>query len=785
MQHMANDRQTLEEHLHQTALFAETLLRKNSPGILLHCSDALKVMASSHDLGKYTSYFQRKLKTRRPDENAAHSRLGALMYYYQHKYQESLQTLLPLLYTCIDRHHSKLDLDSCTYLRSELKHPGNKHLSILSRQVDDLTNQFSKGELQVECEYLQEMLDNIIAVNSEISKALYKLQEERNPYNFFFLQGAFSLLLQADKLVSAGLGIEDLKECSPGIVDDFIKHLADQPKADLKNQARQEMLEVLDNLSDEELKATHFFTLTAPTGMGKTLMAFQAALKLRERLSCKGRIVYAVPFINIAEQIKSLAEQLLGEHLNITYHYSLAVQDFSEDTPVSDFLLLRDTWADDFILTTFVQLFHSIVGHRGSMLLKFINLANSIIILDEVQALPGQYLAFLGAVMEHLARYYGVKFIMTTATQPQVTSFAKTLLKEEPKSIELLQNNHKYFRAFANNRTKLVPVLDRKMSVEEFGEFFAPKFKNTKTLVVVNTIRTSREVYKYLRSQYKDIPMYYLSTLVPPVQRKTIIEELKAIPITQPAILVATQTVEAGVDLDFDVGFRALAPWESIIQTAGRVNRYGDGQTHNVYIFEIDDASHHVYNQHILRHIKQTLIKGEILEKDYLGIINDYYLNFLLPNTIIKDSSILWDYVCTINHKELNEGENAFRLLQDLENKIEVFLELDDTATEILELIRELYKKPLDNDKVKLTAQRLFPAVKFKDKYLNTYEIKSLKRLASNLYYQYVITLPEKNTPKILDSVVEGMDFWYIPKKDLKNFIDDYGLIQMPDVYIY
>ncbi|WMJ15906.1 CRISPR-associated helicase Cas3' [Geobacillus proteiniphilus] len=456
------------------------------------------------------------------------------------------------------------------------------------------------------------------------------------------------------------------------------------------------MMSVLKGLEDEQIRKEKFFTITAPTGIGKTLASLECALYLQQRIAeLEGyvpRIITAIPFINIIEQSRRDYEAVFGKNAQVLAHHRLADLSFSteegEELPLDQRLLLTEAWEADVVLTTFVQLCHSIFTNRNSPLRKFHKLAGSIVILDEVQTLPEKYMPLIGAVLRKMAEYYGTRFILMTATQPKLLELGDRLLGQSfCKPIELLPSHREYFASFT--RTQLISRIERKRNAEDFFSLFLDtRQPHQSALVVMNTIRRSKEIYQLLKKAQsegvlRNVEIFYLSTNIVPWQRSQVIEAVRerlADSKGNPVILVSTQAIEAGVDLDFDIGYRDLAPLESIIQTAGRVNRHGKkGELCPVYVMRLEEDAQYIYGSHHLNWTKKLLeMYQEVPEPLFPRLLFDYYQNLAkhLPMDISRD---LWnEAICRLNLEKLNE----FQLIET-DGVADVFIELTEEATEL------------------------------------------------------------------------------------------------------
>ncbi|MCS7299875.1 MAG: CRISPR-associated helicase Cas3', partial [Spirochaetia bacterium] len=337
--------------------------------------------------------------------------------------------------------------------------------------------------------------------------------------------------------------------------------------------------EVLNTNIQELLEdGKRFFSITLPTGMGKTLTGFAFALKLRDFLKKSGRgeykIVYSLPFLSIIDQNFDVIERVLKENGihttsdNVVKHHHLSElkyringnsKDNYLDTEISK--LFIETWETNIVITTFIQLFLSIITNSNSSSRRFIKLAKSIIILDEVQTIPYKYWDVIRGFFERYAEKFDVYIVFMTATQPKILP-----------TFELVRDKDYYF-------TKLdrieVSYDSEEMTIDEFLGKYGYEIQRyleygKKILFICNTIRSSKELYKSLSETFDNYSITYLSSYVIPKHR---LERIREIRDREYDILVSTQVVEAGVDIDFDVVYRDFAPIDSIIQSSGRCNR--------------------------------------------------------------------------------------------------------------------------------------------------------------------------------------------------------------------
>ncbi len=315
------------------------------------------------------------------------------------------------------------------------------------------------------------------------------------------------------------------------------------------------------------------YRLAAPTGSGKTLATAAFALR-HAAMHGKARVIVAVPFITITEQNAGVYRRLLdpgghGEQPVVLEHHSHV--DFDGGCADDRWRrLAAENWDAPFVVTTTVQLFESLFGRKPSRMRKVHRLANSVIVLDEVQALPHALLVPLADALRLLAAHFGATVVLSSATQPELWSLGP--LRDVP-ACDLVEDRVPLFRAMRHARfewwLKPRPRLDdvaRRAAAEPGG-----------ALVVVNTVKDARAVFAALRASADgDAVVRHLSAAMCPAHRQHVLGEVRErLAAGRPVLLVSTQLVEAGVDVDFPVVYRAVAPADSLWQAAGRANREG------------------------------------------------------------------------------------------------------------------------------------------------------------------------------------------------------------------
>lgn len=328
------------------------------------------------------------------------------------------------------------------------------------------------------------------------------------------------------------------------------------------------------------------YTLTVPTGGGKTLSSL--AFALNHALvpgKQKKRIIVTIPYTSIIEQNADVFRMIFGENAFIEHHSNAEADENKENRHTR---LACENWDAPLIVTTNVQLFESLFANRTSRCRKLHNIANSIIILDEAQLLPPQYLQPILDVMNLLVKYYGVTLLLMTATQPALHSreFFDPVknIRGLDGATDLINNPIELYKKLKRVQVYIPNNFNETQSWEDIAE----RIRNYDCiLVIVNSRRHARALVKLLPEG-----TIHLSALMCGQHRSDVITDIRVRleakrngTDDRPLRVVSTQLIEAGVDVDFPVVYRALAGLDSIAQAAGRCNREGRNNSGEVHVF--------------------------------------------------------------------------------------------------------------------------------------------------------------------------------------------------------
>ena len=308
------------------------------------------------------------------------------------------------------------------------------------------------------------------------------------------------------------------------------------------------------------------FTLTVPTGGGKTVASLSFALAQAKARRMK-RIVYVIPYTSIIEQTAQVFREILGDEYVLEFHLVVQYDQQEDDASSPETAPLTrsvETWDVPVIVTTAVQFFESLYACQPSKCRKLHNLAQSVLIFDEAQMLPLPYLRPCVWAIAQLVRHYGASAVLCTATQPALDPIFQEFAPEIPirEICPMAEAHWESFRRVSFQQAGTLSWMDLAARLQQ----------QEQVLCVVNTRRAAREVFHQLSGSGN----FHLSTLMYPAHRKRILDEIRRrLRDGLPCRVVSTSLIEAGVDVDFPAVYRELSGLDSILQAAGRCNREG------------------------------------------------------------------------------------------------------------------------------------------------------------------------------------------------------------------
>lgn len=525
-----------------------------------------------HDLGKYSLPFQKRLKGEA--KSVDHATAGAKIAV--ERWGNAIGKLMAF---CIAGHHAGL-ANGCR--------EGDNRSTLKQR----LALQFGTDIPTLDNLWQQE-----IKLPQNLSAPPLKADAHHPYFSYaFFTRMLYSCLVDADYLDTEAFysnlennavergGYPDLNALQHNFnqfINAFRRRVAQAPEqteAEKRNAALNRLRgEIFDYALEQAAQPQGLFTLTVPTGGGKTFTSMAFALEHAKQHGMR-RVIYVIPFTSIIEQNaaefrKAFGE--LGEQAVLEHHSTFDDGKLQGEATKDKLRLASENWDAPIVVTTAVQFFESLFADRSSRCRKLHNIAGSVIILDEAQMLPLNLLLPIMQAIKELAQNYRCSIVMCTATQPAV------------------QAENGFYRGFENVREiapKPTALFDklRRTTVQHIGtqtdaDLLAKLTEHPQMLVIVNNRRHARSLY----DQAKHLDgTFHLTTLMCAKHRSQKLDEIRGrLKSGEPCRVIATSLIEAGVDVDFPLVMRAEAGLDSVAQAAGRCNREGKRPSENSFVW--------------------------------------------------------------------------------------------------------------------------------------------------------------------------------------------------------
>ena len=529
---------TVQEHLQKVSAVASQF------GEALAMKEEAQLAGLFHDFGKYSDQFQGVLSG--VNHHVDHALPGAV---FLKKHWEKHPVLINRgkhVVEAIAGHHD--GLRNCLFVEPE--NPVSGKTSSIRGPKDYIIAQKAFQQDFPELK-LPMIPSQHISIQDKVASMLYTRM-------------LFSCLVDADYSVSASDENEDYLEKSTEesfdpkelltCLNAYRNEIRKKSNANgMLNTIRDVFFEQCGNAGEENKEG--LFTLTGPTGIGKTLALMHFSLRHCLRWN-KKRIIVVLPFL-------SLTEQTAKEYHNVV---DSILEDTSQVQWTDETKEYSARWSTPIIITTSVKFFESLFRDQPTDCRKLHNIANSVILFDEAQSLPNEVLGCTLEAVEELCKRYHVTMVFSTATQPDYHT-----ISPQWQPIEIFPDNAALFQ-----KLKRVNVTWRINIETSLADIAREMSKKESVCAIVNLRKHARELFESLIDSCPENECFFLTTDLCAVHRSDQIQKIKErLKTGLPCRVVATQCIEAGVDLDFDVMYRALAPLEAIIQAAGRCNRNG------------------------------------------------------------------------------------------------------------------------------------------------------------------------------------------------------------------
>lgn len=465
-------------------------------------------------------------------------------------------------------------------------------------------------------------------------------------------------------------------------------------------------------------------TLSIPTGGSKTLSSFAYAIAAAKNDKSIKRIIVVIPFNTITTQTASVLREIVGEKNILENHSGF---DFEDSKQGKLLQYASENWDIPIVVTTNVQFFESFFSNKPSKSRKLHNIVDSVIIFDEVQQFPANFLKPCIKCIESLAANFGARVVLSTATQPALESYFDTI-----KPREIIDDSESYVEPF------------RRCNIDNIGTIKAETLvkriqKHKQCLCVVNEKEEAKAIYNTIgNSRCKNL--YCLTTDITPYDREKLLRRIRQnLKDNEPCIVISTSLIESGVDVDFPCGYRELSSLDSILQTAGRVNRNGlrDCNDCTLFVFDGPQEEYRALRNGTSRGCNESDNKKSITR----GILQKYDVDS--PKAIHEYFSMLYSYKCDgLDEFDIVKmADSRLVPFQDISRKFKIINE--DTVTVIIpqtaeasELIDKIRKQTATKDDIRKAGK---------------YAV-SVKR---NKYDKYLAASAEVLTTKIYDDTEE------------------------------
>lgn len=533
--------QYLKEHLLNTAELSRSYAKSFNAG------DMAYVCGLLHDLGKYSVDFQKRIMGN--GKKVDHSTAGAQVAV------DRYNNLGKIFAYCISGHHGGI-LNA-------------------GSEIDNGEEATLNGRLKKNVKDYSAYKNEIILPENIV---MPKLKKE-NQVGFIFytlIKMLYSCLVDADfsdtRDFMNGYRLENNYDTVDQLNQKFYNYI-DSFKSK-NSEINKKRTEILDICIEKSTWDRGMYTLTVPTGGGKTLSSMAFALSHAKKHNMD-RIIYVIPYTSIIEQNAKVFKDILDDDNVLEHHSNFDFND-NEDDIYNRQKISAENWDIPILLTTNVQFFESFFANKSSKTRKIHNMTNSVIILDEAQMLPIEYMKPCLSMISELVSNYKSTVILCSATQPSITKY----LPSDIKSLEICNNTKEAYEFFKRTEIYNIGEISEQALILELSQ-------NATFLCIVNTRKDALKVYDKLIEVAKDENIFYLSTLMCPLHRKETIQKIKELlKENKPCKVISTQLIEAGVDVDFPVVYRSMSGLDSIVQSAGRCNREGKQTVGKVFVFE-------------------------------------------------------------------------------------------------------------------------------------------------------------------------------------------------------
>jgi CRISPR-associated endonuclease/helicase Cas3 len=799
----------LYDHLNDTGRRAAKIVLRLKPHLNLaipagDIARAAFITGITHDFGKAKRQFQDYIWGGK-GKDKDHAAISSVFTFVvaSHVFGQKPQPIRLLPFACayaVNRHHGRLCNLEETFEEASIEH----QIAVAKDTIDErlwcFEFHFEPLNLSINFadyrgQFEKTTAEEIVGCFKKFNDLLRKKANESDISESCLVDLYFTLLLVVSALTEADvacvIGADEPKSSAPLDSKGILDYASNQPRASetfqkLREQAWEEIQKAVKGANEPS------FRLTLPTGLGKTLMGLYLSARIRQQKNESNPVVYALPYLSIIEQTTEVARSIFpqdGSDISVIQHHSLTFPS-EQGEGVPNFERARfalENWDADLVVTTFDQLFYSFLSCDRSFIRRFFRLPGAVLILDEVQSIAARLIPALDIFLRKLQQRLGTNIIYMTATQPPFLRILSALAHDE----EL------YFKPLERTRLRLeLEPVNFSSYLSRLSNWLIQR-KGKKLLLVANTVRSARDLFAHLRQlqeaevEFRDLRLFHLSGSVVPVERLQRIRQIRQLTGSDPeawVCVVSTQCVEAGIDLDMDEAVRDFAPWDSLLQVCGRVNRFWKRARADVWIYRwVDDTSDtqrefhsYIYDSVFTDATLAALHNRDVIdEKDYLAIQRSYVRELegrlsTEASRHILHAALAWRFD-ELDFRKLFRG-------QERAWKVSVFCVADGTAARLKDIAVELWSSKNPQEALRLTVELcqspLFqPLENFLRVQPNTikqhaeslinlpqHKLKfSLVQLLRPMFQAYTITLPLRRLEDLqVNLIVE--DFPYLSR---------------------
>ncbi|MBT1175175.1 CRISPR-associated helicase Cas3' [Bifidobacterium sp. LC6] len=677
--------ETCVEHLCMTGCLAGGFAQQ-----FRHLDDGL-LAGLFHDLGKYSQGFQKRIRDPEHTGKVDHSTAGAMLLVQNRRFASAL---------AVAGHHAGL---------GDFGSAGDREGSTFSARMNRAFNAGDNNPLALasawkkQIDVPQSALQARSVTASEKNSQVKQSEDDHCYSDMMLTRMLLSALVDGDRLdaefftsnredraehqllerLKEQLGSETLSGCRAPEWND-LREAALATSADYQagNHSRINYLaDAVENVARRYLESSHktpldvkrcelltqclnqgrseshkpgLYTLTAPTGSGKTIASITFALE-HARTNNMQRIIYVIPYTSIIDQTVGQFEKIFGEG-PVLPHYAEASYQLKDESDMDGIDLRRalaaENWNAPIVVTTAVQFFESLYSNKTSRCRKLHNIANSVIVFDEAQTLPVPYLRPCVKAIAELVEHYGATAVLCTATQPElqrlfVQSFSDGRCADIPEISPFTNEDYEQFR---------------RVTVERIGDIELDALanrldKHAQVLCVVNTRKKAQYLYNRLNRESESEGTFCLTTLQCAADRKRLLTRIRSrLAAGETCRVVSTSLIEAGVDVDFPVAYREETGLDSIIQTAGRCNREGKHAADEsmVYVFSTAGGQAPFLQQNLVAYRETAARYPDLISNDairtyfgeLLGMLGDNNSNMVAGNDALDVHRIISLHGC-------------------------------------------------------------------------------------------------------------------------------------------